>query len=107
MVVPVPHSMNRHDERGKNHIAVITHPVSLQMGRVYSSRILAGKKYTLIQAGLPATVRKKNGDGAFSAGTNLTTGKSILFIDDVGKSRSTFSAALCALVEAGLQECIH
>jgi ComF family protein len=101
IVVPVPLSNKRYKERGYNQIALVAHPFSLQMGLVYSSRILIRKKHTLSQVGLSAIERKKNVEGAFWADAQLTTGKSILLMDDVATTGSTLAAAASALVDAG------
>lgn len=101
MVVPVPLSNQRYKERGYNQIALVAHPFSLQMRLVYSSKVLARKKHTISQVGLSATERKKNVEGAFWADAKLTTGKSILLMDDVATTGSTIAAAASALTEAG------
>ena len=101
LVVPVPLSNKRYKERGYNQIALVAHPFSLQMGLVYSSRILFRKEHTLSQVGLSAIERKKNVEGAFWADANRITGKSILLMDDVATTGSTLAAAAAALVDAG------
>jgi ComF family protein len=101
LVIPVPLSHKRYKERGYNQIALVAHPFSIQMGIMYSTRILIRKKHTLSQVGLSAIERKKNVEGAFWADANLLTGKSVLLMDDVATTGSTLSAAASALVEAG------
>jgi predicted amidophosphoribosyltransferase len=55
---PVPFSNKRDKERGYNQMGWVAHPFSLQMGRVYSSRILVRKTHTLPQVGLSAEERR-------------------------------------------------
>lgn len=101
LVIPVPLSNKRFKERGYNQIAIVAHPLSPQMGLMYSSKVLFRKKHTHSQVGLSAIERKKNVEGAFWADSKLITGKSILLMDDVATTGSTIAAAASALVDSG------
>ena len=100
-VIPIPLSNQRYKERGYNQIALVAYPLSLILDLAYSPNALIRKKHTRSQVGLSALERKNNVEGAFWANPKLTSGKSILLMDDVATTGSTLAAASEALVASG------
>lgn len=100
-VVPIPLSNQRYKERGYNQIALMAYPLSLILDLTYSSNALIRKRHTRSQVGLSALERKQNVEGAFWANPRLTSGKSILLMDDVATTGPTLAAASKALVSSG------
>jgi ComF family protein len=88
-------------QRGFNQAELLAEPVARQLGTPIGKvlrRVRLGKR----QAGLGATARHKNLQGAFCMAREAgLQGKKILLIDDVLTTGSTLGAAAAVLKKAG------
>jgi ComF family protein len=101
VVIPVPLGQKRMAERGYNQVALISHPLSLALGRDYRPAALKRARETRSQVGLNAHERRKNVEHAFIADPRHIRGKTILVVDDVATTGSTLSSCAAALLQAG------
>ncbi len=101
VIVPIPLSQKRYQERGYNQVATFAYPLSLHLGLKYLGRALYRVRETRSQVGLSARERRENVYDAFQARENLVRGKQILLVDDVATTGSTLSSAANALLIAG------
>lgn len=83
LIVPVPLSGERTEERGYNQSALIAERVAKNLGVEYSEKALFRIKNTKRQSGLSYMERSENIKGAFRACGEYVCGRSILLIDDV------------------------
>ncbi len=97
MVVPVPIHWRREFERGFNQAELLA---SKFLEAKPQSSALLRIRYTRPQVGLSGAHRRKNLIGAFRA-SNDVKGKSVLLVDDVTTTGSTFLECASALKEAG------
>jgi ComF family protein len=104
VIVPVPLGQKRMQERGYNQVALISHPLSLALGRHYRPSALRRARETKSQVGLNAHERRINVEHAFTADPRHVRGQSILVVDDVATTGSTLSSCSHALLEAGATE---
>lgn len=101
LVIPVPLSRKRFNERGYNQSAFLAWPIALGIAADYSSKALTRNRDTRSQVGLNADERRDNVANAFIARPTLVSQKSILLIDDVTTTGSTIDACAAALNRAG------
>ena len=101
LVIPVPLSQRRFNERGYNQSAFLARPIALGINVPYSSKSLKRNRDTRTQVGLNAEERRKNVAHAFKAEPVLVLRKNILVIDDVTTTGSTINACAAALIQAG------
>jgi competence protein ComFC len=100
IVVPVPLGRQRLKERGYNQAAQFAGPLAWYQGWKYEPRIIKRIRETRSQVGLSAAERKENISGAFRADPTLTTGKTVLLVDDVSTTGATMASCSEALLEA-------
>ena len=100
ILVPVPLSKRRMNERGYNQAALIAKPLSEFIGIEYSEDILKRDKNTRHQAGLRNYERMTNVRGAFSA-SGGANGKNIIIFDDIYTTGSTIEECAKMLKSAG------
>ena len=101
VIIPVPLSAQRLQERGYNQVGLIAHPLSRIMRWKYLPGALSRARHTRTQVGLSAEERHENVRGAFVAETKLLYGKTVLLMDDVATTGATLHAASQALITAG------
>ena len=101
MIIPVPLSSGRKDERGYNQAALIGFPIGLFFNYAYRPNGLKRIRETISQVGLSREERLINVKNAFEADPKVVAGKSILVVDDVCTTGSTIRACAEALVSAG------
>ncbi|HVP21330.1 MAG TPA: ComF family protein [Anaerolineaceae bacterium] len=103
LILPVPLSGLRLQERGYNQAAMLAKPLSLATGIPYKPKAIARIRNTRAQVGLKASERLENVKDAFLANPDIARGKRILLVDDVTTTGATISACASALKNAGAQ----
>ncbi len=101
LVVPVPISPSRRNERGYNQAALLARPIAIYHGLAYRPGLLRKKRDTHTQVGLTIEQRKANVEGAFAAEEKEVGGADVLVVDDVTTTGATLNACAQALLEAG------
>lgn len=104
LVVPVPLSRERKQERGYNQAAVMANALSLLMNTAYSSTSLYRIRDTKSQVGLSAEKRLQNVIGAFKAEPSIAQYACVLLVDDVTTTGATMNACAIALKSQGVQK---
>lgn len=105
MLVPVPLSKRRMNERGYNQAELIAKPLAEFIGIEYRDDVLRRDKNTRHQAGLRNYERMTNVKGAFSA-TDDADGKSVIIFDDIYTTGSTIEECAKTLKSAGTEKII-
>ncbi|MFW5714074.1 MAG: ComF family protein [Brevefilum sp.] len=100
LIMPVPLSYQRLQERGYNQAALIAKPLAARLRKPYRAYGLKRVQDTPSQVGLSAEERRVNVAGAFNADPNIVGLKTILLVDDVMTTGSTLSACAQALLRA-------
>lgn len=101
LVVPVPLSPIRMQERGYNQAALLARPISFTLGIPFTPFGLKRIRNTQSQVELSAKERKSNVRGAFEAIPEIVQGKRILLVDDVTTTGSTLRECSIALIKGG------
>ena len=101
MIVPIPLSPLRLEQRGYNQVALIAQPLAMLMNWEYCPKALHRVKNTRSQVGLSPGERRENVQNAFSANPRLIKNRKILLMDDVATTGATLSSASKSLLEAG------
>ena len=105
MLVPVPLSKRRMNERGYNQAELIAEPLAEFIGMEYRADVLQRNKNTRHQAGLRNYERMTNVKGAFSASDDAA-GKSVIIFDDIYTTGSTIEECAKTLKSAGAEKII-
>ncbi len=104
MVVPVPLSLARMQERGYNQAALIARPIAIALHITYQAKMLLKVRDTRSQVGLSYNERQNNLVDAFTVKADTVTGKSILLVDDVTTSGTTLNECARMLRLAGAEK---
>lgn len=101
MIVPVPLSKARLQERGYNQSKLMSIPIHLALSIPISTRALLRVQHTPSQVGLRGGERRINVRNAFSANSCIVKAKNILVVDDVTTTGATMRACSETLIQAG------
>lgn len=101
IIVPVPLSKKRFNERGYNQSAYLAWPVSLAIRKPSSFRAIMRIKETHPQFDLSLADRWQNVAGAFNSDPKIVSGKNILLIDDITTTGATINSCARSLKESG------
>ena len=100
LVVPVPLSNSRKEQRGYNQAERLAQPVALELAKPLSTDALVRIKEHASQVDLDIQSRRENVRGVFEANPAIVKGKRILLIDDVFTTGATLESASKALKDA-------
>jgi ComF family protein len=103
LVVPVPLSETRLQQRGFNQAALISLPFAQNLGLRHDEKALSRDRNTKSQVGLDATARIQNVRGAFRGFSAHVHGKRVLVVDDLYTTGATMSACADALLDVGAE----
>lgn len=101
MVVPVPLSLQKYEERGYNQASRLAKPLAVHLGKFYRPEAINRIRETSSQVGLDIQARLENVRNAFRADPKIVNGKSILLVDDVFTTGATLESAASELKIAG------
>jgi len=104
MVVPVPLSLARMEQRGYNQAALIARPIAIASHIPYQPKALLKVRDTRSQVGLSYNKRQNNLVDAFAVKAEKVTGKNILLVDDVTTSGTTLNECARMLRLAGAEK---
>jgi ComF family protein len=103
-LVPIPLGKKRLKERGYNQVAMVSAPLSMQLGYHYHPSALVRARETRSQVGLSAVERQENVREAFIAEKKKVSGRTVLLMDDVATTGATLSSAAEALYASGAHD---
>ena len=104
LLIPVPLSKERKRERGFNQSEWIANVLGKEVSVPVSTTALLKIRHTETQVHLNGDDRRKNLKGVFLAEPVFVREKSVLLIDDVMTTGTTFNECAAALLEAGARE---
>lgn len=104
VVVPVPLSRERLNQRGYNQAELIAWPLADALHLPFDRGAVARVRDTLSQVGLSKIQRQNNVRSAFSADPAKMKKRAVLLVDDVATTGSTLSSCAEALYAAGARE---
>ncbi len=99
VLIPVPLSVQRMNERGYNQAALVAHAFGERAGLPVREKMLTRPRETASQVGLTLSERHSNVAGAFRA--QEVSRRTILLLDDGCTTGATLEAGAHALHEAG------
>ena len=105
MIVPVPLSKERFNERGYNQAAIIADYLAGEIGIVYNEKAIIRNRNTKRQSSLEPSEKAFNLRNAFRADCQIVSGRNILLIDDIYTTGNTVEECAKVLKEAGA-ECV-
>jgi competence protein ComFC len=103
LVIPVPLSKRRMNERGFNQSGLIAEVLAETFDIPYSESVLFRIKNTKRQSGLNNVQRNENIKNAFFADKRLISGKRILLVDDIYTRGATLGECARVLTENGAE----
>jgi len=105
-IIPVPLHKNREKKRGYNHMELVAKEFSQMSGFEYCSNFIKRVKATKPQYKLSRVERINNLSGAFSVDILKKPNKTILLIDDICTSGTTFEVIIEELHKNGIKDII-
>ena len=100
LIVPVPLSKRKLEQRGYNQAERLAQPVATALEKPISTDALIRIKENASQVDLDVHSRRQNVRGVFEANPVIVKGKRILLIDDVFTTGATLESASRALRDA-------
>lgn len=104
MIVPMPLSQTRLQERGYNQSSLLARPLAMARNVLYKPQAIDRIRNTRPQVGLSARDRFENVKDAFMGNQAIVKEKTILLIDDVTTTGATIQACCLALLSAGAKQ---
>ena len=101
LIVPVPVTPKRSEERGYNQAALLAYPITLSLQLSYRPKSLLKTREVPSQVGLTFDQRIQNVRGVFKGNLDLVEGKTVLVVDDVITSGATMNECASALLGVG------
>lgn len=105
-IVAVPLHSNRIKKRKYNHMELVCEEFSRLSGFVCNFGLIKRVKDTKPQYRLSRTERLKNLENAFEVDKNAYLGKTVLIMDDICTTGSTFEEMIKSLQEAGITDIV-
>lgn len=104
-IVPMPASFIHRLGRGYNQCAGLAKALAKRLGKPYAPFIAARRLFVKRQSGLDEDARKENAKNSFFVlRPSMTTGSTILVVDDIMTTGSTFSECARALKAHGAKK---
>jgi competence protein ComFC len=105
LIVPVPMSRSKLDERGYNQVDLFAHPLAWKLGLPYQDRVLIRLYEDTSQVKLTADSRRLNVAHSFRVEwPDPIQNRTVLLIDDVATTGSTAEVCTNALLAAGASQ---
>jgi len=104
LIVPVPMSKSREEERGYNQASLLALPLALKLSLPYKPQALVKVSDVRSQVGLSWEERQNNIFNAFLAKEYFVQDRSVLVVDDVVTSGATMNACTEALLKQGARQ---
>lgn len=104
LIIPVPLSSRRLEERGYNQADLLAWPIASALGIRYDKKGLIRVRETPSQVGLNGFQRRENVIGAFKAERSRVKGANVLIVDDVTTTGATIEECTKALLEADARQ---
>ena len=104
IIIVVPVSRKRRNERGYNQSELIARAISKTLGIPIVKNVLVKIKNTVPQSSLNKVQRAENANGVYSAKNHTKLrNKKILLIDDIYTTGSTLNECANALIQKGIK----
>ena len=100
LIVPVPLSKSKQEQRGYNQAERLAQPVAEKLPKPLSTNALFRIRENASQVDLDVQSRRANVRGVFEADPAIVKGKKILLIDDVFTTGATLESASQSLRDA-------
>jgi len=104
LIVPVPLSNKRLNERGFNQSALIAQALSARLAIEYSDMALFRTRHTKRQSSLNMAARTNNVRGAFLSDKKIVTDRSVLLVDDIFTIGATMNECAKTLLSSGAKK---
>jgi ComF family protein len=101
VLMPVPLSLERRQERGFNQAELLTRQLAWQRRMPLLPQAIKRARHTPSQVGLSRAQRLENVSEAFVADPSLVKGLTVIVVDDVCTTGATLGACAQALMQAG------
>lgn len=105
LMLPIPISKRRLNERGYNQSSLIAEPLAKDLGIIFNDTLIFRNRHTKKQSILNDFERATNIKGAFSL-TGDVSGKKIILFDDIYTTGYTLCEAAKLLIENGAEQVV-